>query len=300
MRKFFPCFLSAVWLVVSISIIASGQEIPTTPGPFITWTAPLCGKGTLSLQPFIFSRNYEKQFLSDGNLTDFSDSAKKSQINPQLFVQYGLLPHLEIDATLDYQLNYYQSDSGWASSSGFGDLPLLLRYCPLDETGYYPHITAMLGVVLPTGKFENADPQKYGTDLTGKGSLDYSFGINLSKYLSPFYLHLDYILSWPQKTTVDGQNIQYGNYHNLDFGLEYVLTKNFNALVEVNFYRQESTRDNPESYSQKLGLGVGYSQEEYQLLLGYLIDLSGKNIEQERTLAATLVYSFQIKSKRLS
>lgn len=287
-KHFWQFFLNL--LLISTSILFT-QETPTTPGPFITWTAPLCGEKILVLQPFVFARNYEKEFSSDGNLDNLSDRAKKNQIDTQLFVQYGIFEHLEIDATLDYQINSYQSDAGNATGFGLGDLPVVLRWCPLKEEKNFFHLTFMFGMTLPTGKFEKGDPQKYSTDLTGKGSIDYSFGLNLSKYLSPIYLHADYILSLPQKTTVDGQNVQYGNYYNLDFGLEYVFARNFNILVETNFYRQENTPDSPENYSQKLGLGIGYSVEKYQVLLGYLIDITGKNIEQEKSLVATLVYN---------
>ena len=213
---------------------------PVSVGPVTTWTAPVCSKGQIVIQPFFFDNITRGSFDSDGDYHSLPSGDKKYQYQEMLFLQFGITDHLEIDGLTVYQQNYCKQDGHEAHSKGFGDSYAFLRYCLLEDKNWIPHVTAHFQVKAPTGKYQHADPDKLGTDLmgasTGGGSWDYGLGLNLSKKIKPFWLHADAIYSFPQKVRVDGVSTRYANYLNYDFAVEYFLPKGFNLLIRGKWF----------------------------------------------------------------
>jgi len=286
------------------SSTAQAQEEwnPVSAGPITTWTAPLCGKGKFVIQPFFFYNHTRGTFNSEGHYKTLPDGEGKYQYQEQLFMQYGITDRLEIDAQSVYQENYAKQDDLKAYDNGFGDSYMFLRYCAIEEKGWMPHVTALLQLKIPTGKYQHADPNKLGADMmgatSGGGSWDPGFGVNLTKRLKPFILHADASYSFPQKVMVDGVKTIYGKYLNYDMGVEYFLPKGFNLMLEANGFLQGDRWEDggrlPSSDIRYLTVapGIGWSCDKFQTLLAYQRVVIGTNTDANDSVVLTCVYTF--------
>lgn len=275
---------------------------PLSAGPITTWTAPLCGKGRLVVQPFLFYNRTRGVYNDQGHYKSFTNKNTKSQYQEQLFMQYGITDHLEIDAQGVYQQNLIHVNGDSAASTGFGDSYIFGRYCILEEGKWLPHVTALFQLKLPTGKYQKADEGKLGTDLmgatSGGGSYDHGYGINLTKKFKPFIFHADFAYSFPILTRVNGVKIRYGDYVNYDFGVEYFLSHGFNLMIECNGFAQGDRRADgqliPSSNVRYINLapGIGWSCDNVQMLLAYQRTIAGENVDVNDSIIATFVYTF--------
>jgi len=275
---------------------------PVSAGPLTTWTAPLCDKVKLVVQPFLFYNRARGTFNSDSHYGSLPADDIKFQFQEQLFAQYGLSERLEIDAQAVYQENYAKQSNRKAHTNGAGDSYLFLRYCALEEERWLPHLTGIFQLKVPTGKYQKADPDKLGTDLmgasSGGGSYDLGAGINLSKKLKPFVAHADFIYSVPQERKIDTVKTRYGRYLNYDFGVEYFMAAGFNLSFEFNGFLQADKNQNGEKTPATdaayliLSPGIGWSSEKIQMLLGYQRTLTGTNTDANDSVVFTCVYTF--------
>jgi len=275
---------------------------PASAGPVTTWTAPLCGKGKFVVQPFLFYNRTRGTFNNDGHYDSLPKGDRKYQFQEQVFAQYGVTDRLELDAQAVYQENYVKESSSSAHANGFGDSYVFLRYCAIEEDGWFPHMTGLLQLKMPTGKYENADPDKLGADLmgatSGGGSWDQGLGITLTKKIKPFIFHADAIYSFPQQVFVDGVKTRYANYLNYDFGAEYILSKGFNLMFEADGFLQGDKRENgartPGSDVNYFTIvpGIGWSNDKSQALIAYQRILTGANTDANDSVVATFVYTF--------
>jgi hypothetical protein len=297
------------FIVLSVCILRSqviAEESPLTQeewnppsaGPIITWTAPVCSKGEFVIQPFFFYNLTRGQFDDKGHYNSLIDGDKKYQYQEQLLMQYGITDKLELDAQTVYQQNYIKQDDLKAHDAGFGDSYLYLRYCLLEEGTRMPYLNGVLQVKMPTGKFQNLDPDKLKTDSMGTGSWDPGFGINLTKRFKPFIFHADAAYSFPQGVRIDGVKTIYGKYLNYDFGVEYFFSKGFNLMLEANgFLQGDNWVDGsrlPGSDQRYLMVcpGIGWSNGKVQTLLAYQRVVTGTNTDANDSVVLTCVYTF--------
>lgn len=298
---FIVAVLSLLFLGASV-ICAEDDWNPVSAGPVSTWTAPLCGKGKLVAQPFLFYNRTRGTFNEKGHYNPLDNGNRKHQYQEQIFAQYGITDHLEIDAQTVYQENYVKNADGKAHSSGFGDSYIFMRYCLAEETDPVPHIAALFQIKAPTGKYEHANADKLGTDLmgatSGGGSWDQGLGLIFTRKIKPFIFHADAIYSFPQKVRVDGVKTRYANYINYDFGLEYFLPKGLNLMLEANGFLQGDKKEDGEKISASdidyvmIAPGIGWSNDKFQTLLSYQRVAIGKNTDANDSLIVTFVYSF--------
>ncbi len=271
---------------------------PPSAGPVTTWTAPLCGRGKLAVQPFFFYNRARGSFDPDGHYVSLSRGDRKCQYQEQLFAQYGITDRLEVDGQMVYQENYIKQSGISAHSSGLGDSYLFLRYCLEEEKGWLPHIAGLFQLKAPTGKYQHADPDRLGTDVMGAGSWDQGFGVILTKRLEPLILHADAVYSFSQPVRIDGVKTRYANCLNLDAGVEYFLPGGFNLLLEANGFIQGALREDgsktPDSDVNYLTIapGVGWSNDKIQLLLAYQRVALGANTDANDSVVLTCVYPF--------
>lgn len=311
LRKLF--FLVCIsFFLIAVRTNAATEEVlesatqeewsPSSAGPITTWTAPLCGKGKFVIQPFFFYNHMRGSFNSEGHYKTLSEGEAKYQYQEQLFMQYGITDKLEIDAQSVYQENYAKHDDLKAHDNGFGDSYTFLRYCAIEEKGWMPHVTALLQLKIPTGKYQHADPNKLGADMmgatSGGGSWDPGFGLNLTKKLKPFIFHADFSYNFPQKVRVDGVKTRYNKYLNYDVGLEYFLPKGFNLMLEANGFLQGDRWEDggrlPSSDIRYLTVapGIGWSCDKFQALLAYQRVVLGTNADANDSAVLTCVYTF--------
>jgi hypothetical protein len=281
---------------------ATGQEEewnPSSAGPITASTAPLCEKGKLVVQPFLFCTTTRGGFDSDGHEDSLPAGDSQNQWLGQLSLYYGITDRLEIDVSTGWQENYVKQEGLSANSGGIGDTCVTLKRCFCEESGNRPHITGLFQIKAPTGQYQHGAPGKLGTDLTGSGSWDYGLGMVITKKIKPFILHADAVYNIPQETMVDGVKTQYGNYLNYDLAAEYFFPKKrFNLLFEINGFQQDSTKENggkiadSDSNSLAATAGFGWSNDKIQTLLGYQRTLIGKNTNANDSVVLTCVYTF--------
>jgi hypothetical protein len=303
-RFSFSTFLCALLLIFQNTYSFCDEETwnPPSVGPVTAWTAPLCGKAKVLIQPFFFYNATRGTFDLDGHYESLPDGDWKNQFQEQLFVQFGLTDKLEIDGQTVYQQNVVKYDGERAGSTGFGDSYLFLRYCLLEESKWLPHITPLFQLKMPTGKYQKADPDKLGMDLmgatTGGGSWDPGFGIILTKHAKPFIFHADVSFGYPQIVRVDGVKTIYGKYVNYDFGIEYFLPKGFNLMAETNFLAQTDMWLDGERIASSgvnlfmLSPGIGWSDDKIQMLLAYQRVMTGANTDANDSIIFTFTYTF--------
>ena len=287
---------------VCFAVEANEEWNPVSAGPVTTWTAPLCGKGKLVVQPFLFYNRTRGAFDNDSHYDKLPEGNKKYQYQEQIFAQYGITDRFELDAQTVYQQNYAKEGELKAHSAGFGDSYLFARYCFIEEECFVPHIAGIFQLKAPTGKYQHADADKLGTDLmgatSGGGSWDEGAGLVLTKKIKPFVLHGNFIYSMPQEVKVDGVKTRYANYLNYDFGVEYFFIKGFNLMLEANGFLQSDKKEDNDKISNSgvnyvtVSPGIGWSNEKIQTLIAYQRVLAGTNIDANDSVVLTCVYTF--------
>ncbi len=276
---------------------AQGNWGPPSAGPITTWTAPVCARGELVIQPFLFYNHVGGSFDMEGNRESLPHGEKNSQSIQQLFFQYGLTDRLELAGQTVFLQNRLTQGGIDASAAGFGDSYLFLRYCLSEEQEIFPNIAAMVQLKLPTGKYQEADPAKLGADIMGTGSFDPGLGVNLSKTIRPFMIHATPIYNIPFERTIDGIETRFGKYLNYDTGIEYFLPGRFNLLLEFNGLVQGKTKlaggtiSGTDSRVLAGAAGAGWSNDTVQMLAAWLRTLTGKNTDAVDSVVFTVVYA---------
>jgi len=274
---------------------------PVTPGPFTILTAPICEKGKTSIQPLYFFNIARGIF--DGTAEYFGLPSKDYiyQQLLQLYTQFGLTDRIEVGAQPEWQWNYAKVDAKTASANGIGDTILFARYCAIDETLWIPRITADLQVKLPTGKYQKSHDGMLYTDITGTGSTDYTYGFSFTKGVHPIrtVFHLDLLLTnVPSSVRIDGVKAQFSNTYIVNGALEWIFYKDFNILGELLWQTQGDMKLDgdraPETGKSSLifSTGIGYSQKDWQMLVGYQRTLAGTNVVANDTVAVTIMATF--------
>jgi hypothetical protein len=299
--------LLASFTIVFMAAVSNANNLddwnPPSLGPIVTWTAPACGKEVLVLQPFLFFNNKAGDFDNDGRYADLTEGESQFQMQQALFIQYGILDKLEIDSWVQAQESWIKDSGQNGQGNGMNDSYLWLRYQLLDDKGWVPCLTGFFQLRLPTGKYQNADSTRLGADITGTGSFDPGFGINLSKKFKQFMIHADVIPGFPLETKVDGKKTQYGMYFNFDLGAEYFIPYGLNLMAETNGYWQAASKiqgnEAAETNNNYLSMcaGFGWSNDKVQTLLAYQRSIIGQNTVVNNGVVFSLVYSFSFGKK---
>ncbi len=277
---------------------ADAEWSPNSVGPVTAWVAPLCDAKTGYVIPRFYFTNFRKQYDNSGNKESIGDDTKQAQQQQMIFAAYGLTSKLELDAQISLVENHATIGDQSASSTGWADSYLYLRYCLAPEQDNTPCITGMLQLKLPTGKYQDAAADKLGTDIIGTGSTDLGVGIVATKKIKPVILHGDLSVFHPFKATVDSVKIQYGNYVNYDLAAEYFLNNGINFMAELNGLWQGKEEDDGVTIDEtdvtylQLAPGIGYGNEKFAALLAYQLPLSGKNTVINETWVLNFLFSF--------
>lgn len=272
---------------------------PTTPGPFTTFTAPLCEKEKFTVQPLYFFNTARGVFTEDGHYKSLSSSDYKYLQLIQLYMQYGVTEHIEVDAQPAWQMINIKEGPQSAESAGFADMLLIARYCAIDETKWCPRITGLFQVKLPTGKYEKSDEDRLDSDITGTGSTDFTYGLNFTKGIKPVLWHLDLLYTnIPSPVRIDGVKTHYSDIFIVNAAFEWIFYKKLNLLGELLWQTQGDAKldgnRTPSTAQSSLifSTGIGYSEKDWQLLVGYQRTLIGANVDANDTVAATVIIVF--------
>jgi hypothetical protein len=301
------------------------DECPSTFGPIVTDTAIPMETGKFALQPTFglsfttnnFSPSW-RRISAGGDFKYFGMSLK---------LTYGLCNNLEVYAVIPYIHNWANNvqepgprGERAADFGGLGDINLTFKYRLVEETEAAPTVSAIFSPTFPSGHFRRLNPGRLGMDQLGSGSYNFTTGLNVSKYLSPFivYGNLWYTMGTAYTSNedrcplvrdengdlVEGDAVstRVRNYPRdfvtVNLAAEYPLTKKWIALVELT-----STWEAGRLIGHKANLapaallsilpGIEYmATDKFSLALGVQIDLAGKNTTANITPLLSMVYAF--------
>ena len=296
-RRFLGGLVTAALVLLGAQAAAVDlSDPPATTSPIIADAAVPTPPGQFSVQPYLTLGVVRGRFTpSCGGRSAHGDF---TSLESPLKIAYGLPRNSEVFV----QATFIQNWAGGvtdptlpgrraASYCGAGDTLLVLKHQLLAETARVPTVTAFLGVNFPTGHHFHLNPARLGLDSLGTGTLAFTPGVNLSKWLGPVYLYANLWYSFsnrnpgvvsnqlagPLLTSVHGRDQVTWN-----LAAEWPLAGGWVALLE--FYSTWDVgplfRSSPEPRSALLGLSPGL---EYVFspgwggALGVAVDLAGRN-----------------------
>ena len=214
-------------------------------------------------------------------------SSDSTVLNPLL--SYGLADRVDVQFSLPYIINH----SFEATGKHIGDTSALLglQLWEQKESRWSPNIRFTIQEIIPTGRFENLNPNSNGTDGTGIGSYQTVLGLNF-QHLLPLGAHylrtrlsLGYLHAQP--VTVHGLNsfggnaftkgsVTPGNMSTVDLAGEFTITQNWVAVMEGYYFNRDRTTFR--GYT-------GVNSKGLPLIIGH-------NLMAEISLAPAIEYNF--------
>ncbi len=249
-------------------------------GPW--WTGPLLAPSGKTIPVGHF--NFEPYGFYTVNPGNF----RNMQAVPILTA--GVANFLDVQTSLAFNYNRFKHQH----STEIGDYSLgmgvqLLRQ---EGKGWIPDLRMVIQETFPTGRFENLNPNKLGTDKTGSGAYVTTLGFNFQRlwdFENDHYLRtrLTFASSFPSNVTVHGVNafggtaltegrVNPGNSYTLDLACEYSLTQHWVPVFEAVY-----SHSSPTSFNGSPGFTPG----------GVVASLGGQGSDQV-SLAPALEYNF--------
>lgn len=305
MKNISILFLISLLILISVnSLWAQAKKEgdiwePVTPGPFTTFTAPVIKKDKFVVQPLYFFNRSRGTFNGDGSYDSMPDKDYKYHQLVQLYMQYGLTERIELNCQPSWDMHNIRQGNHSAEAAGFGDFFMNIRYCGIDESTWCPRITGLFQVKLPTGKYQKGDTDKLGGDILGTGSTDYTYGFSFTKGIKPVLWHLDLLYTnSPSPVRIDGIKTKFADSYIVNGAFEWIFYKKLNLMGELLWQTQGDkkldgnwTGDTSKS-SLIVSMGIGYSEKDWQMLVGYQRTLLGENVDANDTVAATVIVNF--------
>ncbi len=171
MRRYLFGFLalgSAVYAAdvpLEVLLPSRGRE-PWSTGPLLTPSGNNIPKGHLNIEPYVFATQSSSSYDEDWKRVPNAVSAWNISILP--FLQVGMTTWLDFSLIPSW---VYVVSNGSATFS-FGDCSAALGFqlWKQKHNSWVPSIRLIITETFPVGRFENLDPELFGTDIAGAGS----------------------------------------------------------------------------------------------------------------------------------
>ncbi len=286
---------------------------PSTCGPIISDTCLPIDTGKFAMQAFWALSFYSGNFSP--NWRHVSNKGNFYTFNMPIKFTYGPSKDMEVYLIAPFVRNWVNGLSPSAagpngetsaSYSGIGDMTLIGKYNLLPETDYRPAVTAVAGLAtIPTGHASHLNPALLGQDAVGTGSLSFTTGFNLFKYLKPFLVHSQIWLNSPiniYKIHDTDNPAPVRNHEWITFNLatELPITKDNKWILLMEMYSNWTwsniyTPLGFQSPTTVLGLQPAIefvATDKLSLAAGCAFDLVGKFGGQKITPILTALYTF--------
>lgn len=285
------------------------EETPSSPwltGPLLTPSGHIVPLGFINVEPFFFYTTTNGIYDNNWNSSSITNLYSALFQFPAFF---GLSEWADI---------LFVGQAAWNKTRGvstlnFGDFIVELDFALLQDTAtnHIPGFKLYIQEVFPTGRYENLDPQNFGTDIGGKGSFKTTLGFVITR---TFHLWCENFLALrfngfyvaPSPVKVKGINA-YGGAPDTDgkvrpgpcfgglLGIEYNLTRNWALALDVQGLYGETTKftgrrgtladgspgiglDLPVSFQFTLAPAIEYNfSESFGMIGGCWFSLAGKN-----------------------
>ncbi|MBA2711887.1 MAG: transporter [Tatlockia sp.] len=226
-------------------LLAFAQTALASPwftGPLLAPTGKTIPKGHFNFEPYGFYTEY-------GSPQNF----KNVEVNP--IISVGINSFMDFQASLPYDYSWVREQHG----RGVGDFSLGLGIQALThkEGSFLPDLRIILQETIPTGRFENLNPLKNGTDQTGFGAYQHIVSFNFQKLFTvgtKHYLRTRFSVAgaFASSVHVEGLNtfggdettsgtVHPGNNFSADLAAEFTLTQNWVAVMEALYLHSNFT-----------------------------------------------------------
>ena len=136
-------------------------------------------------------------------------------VNAQLLITRGFGNWF--DVKIEPQM-FVKHESG-QTSTRFGDFPLILGFQALNQKpgSWIPDLRIILKETFPSGNYNNLNPKKNGTDISGSGSYETAIGFNFQRLDHLWGIHylrsrLNFVYTVPAPTHVNNFNTYGGGF----------------------------------------------------------------------------------------
>lgn len=301
------------------------DETPWTTGTLLAPFAYVIPPDYINVEPFLFVTQTYGSYDQNWHART---APKFLAVNPILFLQIGLVDR--IDFQISPQI-FYNRQQG-ASSTNVGDLPLGFDFQLLSEKkgDWWPAIKLSLVEIFPTGKYQNLNPQKNGTDSTGIGAYTTVATLVFSKlfhFKKPHFLntYLTFEYFIPSHVHVKGFNTYGGGFGTRGtvrpgtvfitiLSGELTLTKNWVLALDIqNIYGNKTSFSgrrgtNADGSLAKVG-GPSFNEislapaieynwsEKFGMIAGAWFTVAGRNADQFAGGAIALNWYLQMRKK---
>jgi hypothetical protein len=236
---------------------------PWFTGPLLAPAGRTMPKGHLNFEPY-------------GFYSDYPGGYHNIETVPVLTV--GVTDFLDLQTAVPYDFSWKQGQNG----NGVGDYSVAvgLQILRQSEKTWLPDLRFVLQEVFPTGRFENLNPNKLGTDQTGLGSYQTLFGLNFQKLFqlkNEHYLrtrlslaavlfsdvHVHGVNVFGGGSRTDG-TVKLDNSYSVDLAFEYTLTQKWVPVFEVLYAHSPGSHfdGNPGFTPDGVDAGVGGGKSE--------------------------------------
>jgi hypothetical protein len=166
----------------------------------------------------------------------------------------GVWDFLDIQTSVPYDFSWDQGQHG----NNIGDYSIGLGLQILTQKGpLIPDFRLVIQEVLPTGRYDNLNPNKLGTDQTGMGAYQTIIGFNFQRLMTlPNYHYLrarfSAVIATSSTVSVENLsvfggaegtdgNVRPGNSYTADLAFEYVLTQHWVPVFEAVYVNSSTT-----------------------------------------------------------
>ncbi len=225
-------------LFVSNAAIAS----PWWTGPLLAAAGRTIPPGHINIEPYGFFTLYPQHYRN---------------VETVPFITIGVTNFIDMQTSLPFDYSWDQGQSGY----GIADYSLGAGFQIMkeEENNYVPYVRLTLQEIFPTGRFQNLNANKLGTDQTGTGAYQTAAALNFQKTFEfkDHYLRarLNLITAYASNVIVHGVNaygggpdtvgkVSPGSSYTADVAFEYTLTQNWVPVFEVVYAESRSTSFN--------------------------------------------------------
>ena len=307
------------------------DEGPTRPwftGPLIATSGNVVQAGNWNIEPYVFAiaRNayYNNQWKSQSVDTLWN-------LHFRLPVWIGLTKWADVRLQPVWNWNHRNGAGNWALGDWTAQLDIQIHKDQLPHLSWWPSIKIIIRETFPTGKYQNLNPDKFGTDLGGRGAWVTAFGFGMSKLLHCYgdhYLNLYFngFYGIPTDVHVKGFNAYGGGFGTngtvrpervtqFNVAAEYSLTRHWALACDLvslwhsktTFAGAEGLKDNPEenpfalpavnenqaSIQYSLAPAIEYNwSDELGLIIGSWFTVAGKNSSHFSSAVVALNYYY--------
>lgn len=249
-KHFFKNFF--LILIITLTSYSTCYADPWMTGPLLAAGGHTIPRGHINFEQYVFFTEIDGLYNTNGKLINTRRSWN-NVISP--IFSFGLTDRVDVQLGLPYVYN----SADFQQHDELADINAVLGYQFLEQRGakWRPDIRLILQETLPTGTFQGLNPLDNGTDASGLGAYQTTFGIIFQHLAEPapnHFLRTRFVFNalYASPVNVHGLNVfggvpetrgkvDPGNLISLDLAAELSLTQNWVGVMEFYYLSRGKT-----------------------------------------------------------